>query len=153
MTYHYFEDKPFALQIRHERAWWVSDYFDTIEAAREVGKKKVTPWRVVRISTGEVVSRGNPVWITATTLIDRDFAFDIFDWNRWLHQASIMQLRVEVMLLEDLIVIYADLWQLAEGEQREKVAAKVELFDSQRHAANIEIQKRLQSQYVAVCEN
>lgn len=149
----FFGDNPFILQIYHDGDWFISDWFPTVEAACAVGKKKVTPWRVIRHCTGAVVSKGIPVHLHTTTLIDRDFAFNIFDWNRWLHQASIMQLQVGVLLLEDLMMIYADLWQLAEGEVREKAAAKIELFDNQRCAANIEIQKRLKAQYVALCEN
>lgn len=150
----FFDDKPFVLQIHHEGEWWTSDWFDTPESARIAAKKKTNPWRVIRYSTGAVVSCGNPVHIHTTTLVDeRDFAFNIFDWNRWLQSASVMQLQVEVLLLEDLIVIYADLYQLAEGEAREKVAAKIELFDSQRCSANIAIRKRLQSQYLVLCEN
>lgn len=147
----FFEDKPFILQIHHDGEWWVSDWFDTVEAAREIGKKKTTPWRVIRYATGAVVSCGNPVHIHTTTSPDREF--DIFDWNRWLNTASIMQLQVEVMMLATLVAFYAEMWELAEDALRENATAKIELFEYQRHAATIEIQKRLQSQYVAQCEN
>ena len=147
----YFEDKPFILQIPHDGAWWVSDWFDTPEAARIAGVKKTNPWRVIRYATGAVVSCGNPVWVHATTSVDG--AFDIFDWNRWLNTASIMQLQVEVMMLATLVAFYAEIWELAEDVLRENAAVKIELFEYQQHAATIEIQKRLQSQYIALCEN
>lgn len=147
----YFDEKPFVLQLEFKGDWFTSDYFSSVADALTVAKMKVTPWRIIRHSTGAVVNSGNPVYIHTTTSVCKEF--DIFDWNRWLHHASILQLQVEVSLLEDLIVLYAEIWEKSEGEQRDKAAAKAELFDNQRHAAHIEIQKRLQSQYVALCEN
>lgn len=153
MTHHYFEDKPFALQFEFRGEWFTSDCFDTIADALHIGRTKVTPWRIIRRSTGAVVSRGNPVHVHTTTSPDPDEVFDIFQFERVLRHASIMALQVEVIVLEIAVMTYAVLWQESDGEQRELAQAKMVLYDALLSAAQIEIAKRLQSQYVAVCEN
>lgn len=147
----YFDDKPFILQIHHEGEWWVSDYFASVEAARLAARKKVNPWRVIRYSTGAVVSCGNPVWVHTTT--SEDSELNIFEWNRWLHNASLMQLHTEVLIMETIIAFYAEIWEYAEGAQRDRAQEKLAMFDGLLHQATLEIEKRKHSQFVPRCEN
>lgn len=149
----YFDDKPFVLQIHHDGEWWVSDWFATIAEALIIAEKKRSLWRIIHHQSGEVMSKDTHTHLYTTTSPDPDEVFDIFRFERVLRNASFMALHCEVIVLDIAVMTYATISQESEGDEREMAAAKAELYDALRSAVSIEIQKRKQPQYVALCEN